>query len=123
LVNAISLQGKFNVQLAAQSEAPPLRQDSAGAVRVGDSRVLLELVIHAFQDGATPETIVRRYPTLLLADVYSVVTYYLRHRIEVEAYLATREEKAREVRGRIESQQGNLREIRERLLGKRQSRA
>ena len=44
----------------AHAEAPPLREDAAGAVRVGDSRVLLELVIHAFQDGATPETIVAR---------------------------------------------------------------
>ena len=48
----------------AQAEAPPLREDAAGALRVGNSRVLLELVIRAFQDGATPETIVQRYSTL-----------------------------------------------------------
>jgi hypothetical protein len=27
-----------------QSEAPPIRQDESGVLRVGDSRVLLELV-------------------------------------------------------------------------------
>ena len=81
-------------------------------MRVGASRVLLELVIRAFQDGATPETIVQRYSTLALSDVYAVIAYYLRHRSEVEVYLARREQKAEEVRGRIQSQQGeSLREL------------
>jgi uncharacterized protein (DUF433 family) len=106
--------------LTTQAEAPPLREDASGAVRVGDSRVLLELVIRAFQDGATPETVVQRYSTLALPDVYSVIAYYLRHRNEVEAYLARREQQAEEARLRIESQQGDLSEIRDRLLAKRQ---
>jgi uncharacterized protein (DUF433 family) len=110
------------VTFTLQAEAPPLRQDVAGALRVGDSRVLLELVIRAFQDGATPETIVQRYSTLALADVYSVITYYLRHRSEIEGYLAHREQKAEEVRSRIESRQGDLSEIRARLLTRRQAR-
>lgn len=106
----------------AQAEAPPLREDSAGAIRVGNSRVLLELVIRAFQDGATPETIVQRYSTLALPDVYAAIAYYLRHRIEIEDYLARREQKADEVQQRIESQQGDLSEIRSRLLAQRQPR-
>lgn len=106
----------------AQAEAPPLREDAAGAVRVGDSRVLLELVIRAFQDGATPETIVQRYSTLALPDVYAVIAYYLRHRSEIEGYLAQREQKADEVRQRIQNQQGDLSEIRARLLAQRQAR-
>ncbi len=105
-----------------QAEAPPLREDVAGAVRVGDSRVLLELVIRAFQDGATPETIVQRYSTLALPDVYAVIAYYLRHRSEVEGYLARREQEAEEVRKRLERQQGDLSEIRARLLARRQAR-
>ena len=104
---------------AAQPEAPPLREDVAGALRVGDSRVLLELVIRAFQDGATPETIVQRYSTLSLPDVYAVIAYYLRHPSEVESYLAQREREAQEVRQRIESRQGDLGEIRARLLAHR----
>ena len=106
----------------AQSEAPPLREEATGALRVGDSRVLLELVIRAFQDGATPETIVQRYATLTLPDVYAVIAYYLRHRNEVENYLAQREQKADEVRQRIQNQQGDLSEIRARLLDQRQAR-
>ena len=37
----------------------PLREDPPGVLRVGKSRVLLELVIHAFQRGETPEGIVQ----------------------------------------------------------------
>jgi uncharacterized protein (DUF433 family) len=99
----------------------PIREDAAGALRVGDSRILLELVIRAFQDGATPETIVQRYSTLTLPDVYAVIAYYLRHRTEVEEYLARREQQAEEVRQRIESQQGDLSAIRARLLARRQA--
>ena len=105
----------------AQAEAPPLHEDASGALRVGESRVLLELVIRAFQDGATPETIVERYATLALGDVYAVIAYYLRHRGEIEEYLAGRERKAEEVRQRIEDQQGDLSEIRARLLARRQA--
>jgi uncharacterized protein (DUF433 family) len=105
----------------AQVEAPPLREDASGALRVGDSRVLLELVVRAFQDGATPETIVQRYSTLTLPDAYAVIAYYLRHRNEVEEYLARREQQAEEVRKRIEGQQGDLSAIRARLLARRQA--
>ena len=104
-----------------QTEAPPLREDAGGAMRIGDSRVLLELVVRAFQDGATPETIVQRYSTLALADVYAVIGYYLRHRNEIEGYLTRREEKAEDVRRRLETRQGDLGEIRARLLARRQA--
>src|SRR5438552_2351622 len=115
-----SKQENSTVGFTAQAEAPPLREDADGALRVGDSRVLLELVIRAFQDGATPETIVQRYSTVALPDVYAVIAYYLRHRSEVEGYLAGREQKAEEVRQRLETQQGDLSEIRARLLAQRQ---
>jgi uncharacterized protein (DUF433 family) len=109
------------VPFAAQAEAPPLREDADGALRVGDSRVLLELVVHAFQDGATPESIVQRFSTLSLADAYAVIAYYLRHPIEVQGYLEQRERRAEEVRARIQERQGDLSHIRERLLARRQS--
>ena len=102
-----------------RTEAPPLSEDGTGALRVGNSRVLLEIVVRAFQDGATPETIVQRYSTLALPDVYAVLAYYLRHPSEVEEYLARREQQAEEVQQRIESQQGDLKGIRARLLTQR----
>jgi uncharacterized protein (DUF433 family) len=104
-----------------QPEAPPLHQDASGALRVGASRVLVELVIRAFQDGATPEAIAQRYPTATLADIYAVIAYYLRHRQELEAYLAEREQQAQEVRQRIERHQGDLADLRRRILAGQRS--
>src|SRR5262245_43791559 len=83
----------------------PLRQEATGAIRVANTRVLLELVIRAFQDGATPETIVQRYETLQLADVYAVIGYYLKHKQQVEDYLRQREAQAEEIRRKIEAGQ------------------
>lgn len=80
---------------------------------------LLELVIHAFQDGATPETICQRYPTLSIADVYSVIAYYLRHRDELDEYLSEREQKTEEMDARMVARQGDLAEITARLLARR----
>ncbi|HEX4794077.1 MAG TPA: DUF433 domain-containing protein [Humisphaera sp.] len=104
---------------AVHAEVPPFREDQAGAIRVGESRVLLEIVIHALQDGATPETIVQRYDTLALQDVYSVIAYYLRHRREIEEYLEKREQEADAVQGRIEAAQPDMSEIRARLTAAR----
>ena len=106
--------------IVLHSEAPPLREDASGALRVGSSRVLVELVIRAFQDGATPEAIAQRYPTATLADIYAVIAYYLRHRQEVEAYLAEREQQAQEVRQRIERHQGDLSDLRQHLRARQQ---
>ena len=110
---------KHFTTLEIQTDTPPLTQDDSGAVRIANTRVLLELVIRAFEDGATPETIVQRYPSTTLADIYAVIAYYLRHRGLVESYLAERERQAETTRKRIEAQQGDLAEVRRRLLGQR----
>jgi uncharacterized protein (DUF433 family) len=106
------------MEIILQSEAPPLRQDVSGALRVGHSRVLVELVVRAFQDAATPEAIAQRYPAATLADIYAVIAYYLRHREDIGAYLIEREQRAQEVRQRIEARQGNLAHLRDRLLAR-----
>lgn len=111
------------MSIALRLEKPPMVEDSTGAIRVGGSRVLLELVIHAFQDGASPESIVQRYDTLSLSDVYSTIGYFLRHQESVGAYLKQREEMAKAVRQSVMSQQPDMRLIRSRLIAKRESMA
>jgi uncharacterized protein (DUF433 family) len=105
--------------LAIEPQPVPLRLDETGAVRVGQTSVLLELVIRAFQDGATPETIVQRYDTLCLADVYAVISYYLTHRQAIDDYLRGREEEAEELRRRIEVAQPHRPGFRDELLARR----
>jgi uncharacterized protein (DUF433 family) len=71
----------------------PLRTDEHGAIRIGNTRVLLELLIHAYYMGETPEGIVDSYPTLTTADVYAVIGYYLANRDEIDAYVRQRDER------------------------------
>ena len=107
------------MSVAFSAEPVPLRKDQNGDIRVGDSRVLLDMVVHAFDHGATPETIVQMYPTLNLPDVYAAITYYLRHCPEVKQYLDTRERRAEQTRQMVRTQQPDMQEIRQRLLQRR----
>jgi uncharacterized protein (DUF433 family) len=61
--------------------------DEGGVVRVGNSRISLDLVVEQCENGMMPEDLVRAYDTLVLADVHAVIAYYRRHRDEVRAYL------------------------------------
>jgi len=99
-------------------EPVPLEMDADGVVRVGGTRVTLDTVLAAFQEGATAEEIVQQYPSLHLADVYAVIGYYLRRRQEVEAYLRERQQKANEVRQQNESR-FDPHGVRDRLLARR----
>lgn len=94
--------------------AVPLREEPAGVFRVGQSRVLLELLLRAFKAGATPESIVQSYDTLNLADVYAVVSRYLAAPAPFESYLRQCDDAAEKTRRKIEefqTSQGNLRAI------------
>lgn len=83
----------------------PLREDPPGVLRVGASRVLLELVIHAHQHGESPEGIVDMYPDLELGEVFAVIAYYLARRSEVDEYLRQCDQKAEAMRRKIEASQ------------------
>ena len=107
------------MNMPIQSVEVPLFDDGHGGLRVTGTRVLLERIVHAFEDGATPEGIVQSYDTLQLADVYAVLTWYLRHRAEVEAYLHMRAEAADAIRRTIEAKQPDRAELRARLLSRR----
>jgi len=76
--------------------------DAEGVIRVGGTRVTLDTVVAAYMRGCTPEQIVQDYSSLDIADVYGVIAYYLRNRVELDAYLETRREKAQEVRKELE---------------------
>jgi uncharacterized protein (DUF433 family) len=93
----------------------PLRVDETGTIRVGQTRVTLELVVSRFDQGESPEEIISGFPSLQLADVYAVVTYCLQHRPEVEAYLQEQERRAARVRKLIEAR-FDQRGLREKLL-------
>ena len=106
--------------LPLQAEPPPLRVDEGGVVRVGQSRVSLDLVVEQYENGMSPEDLVRAYDTLELADVHAVIAYYLRHRAEVRAYLKGRQEEAEALRAKLEAERPRV--SREELLARRSAR-
>jgi hypothetical protein len=75
-------------------------------------------VVALFHQGSTAEDIAEQLSSLDLADVYAVISYYLRHQVEVEAYLQQQRQQAEQV------QQENQRRfpahgLRDRLLARR----
>jgi len=104
--------------LVITTEPIPLETDADGVVRVGGTRVTLDTIVAAFNEGATAEEIVYQYPSLHLADVYAVISYYLRRRSEVETYLRQRQQQAAYTRKQNEAR-FDPHGVRDRLLARR----
>ena len=60
---------------------------STNDIRIKGTRIGIEFVIRDYRQGASPEEIVLRYPTLTLERVHAVITYYLHHRESMDAYV------------------------------------
>ncbi|MSU57104.1 MAG: DUF433 domain-containing protein [Pedosphaera sp.] len=99
-------------------ERVPLAENGSGVIHVAGTRVTLDTVAEAFHEGATAEEIVQQYPSLMLADVYSVLGYLLRHQAEVAAYLETRAAQRKTTR-RENEERFNPQGVRARLLARR----
>ena len=69
----------------------PVRSDEQGILRVGDTQIKLEDVFSAYQVGYTPERIKAQFPMLKLADIYTLIGYYLNNKDEADAYVQERE--------------------------------
>lgn len=104
--------------MTTESLAMPLDTGADGVVRIAGTRVTLDTVVLAFQEGASAEEIAQQYPSLSLPSVYAVIAYYLAHRDEVEAYLRDRDEQVALVRKRNE-QRFDPTDVRARLLARR----
>jgi uncharacterized protein (DUF433 family) len=102
---------------AIRPEPVPLTGDTAGRLMVAGTRVPLDTLVAAFERGDSPEAIHESYPTVKLGDIYAIFTYCLRHRSDVDAYLAARSEQRASHRAAVEAKfppEG----LRARLLGR-----
>jgi uncharacterized protein (DUF433 family) len=104
--------------LIPTAEPLPLVTDANGVVRISKSRITLDTIVTAFLEGAIAEEIREQYPSLQLADIYSVISYYLRHQAEVDAYLLERQRLATEVQKEAERRFNPI-GVRDRLLARR----
>ena len=109
-----------NRQREDTADRPSLRVDHGGVIRVGNSRISLDLVVEQYENGMTPEDMIRAYDTLELADVHAAIAYYLRHHVEVRAHLKRRKEEAEALRAKIEAERPRV--SRDELLARRQTR-
>jgi uncharacterized protein (DUF433 family) len=104
-------------RIPLESNRPSLRIEDGGVIRVGNSRISLDLIVEQYDNGMTPEDMVRAYDTLALADAHAAIAFYLRNPEEVRAYLTQRQEQAATLRASIEKERPRL--SREDLLARR----
>jgi uncharacterized protein (DUF433 family) len=71
-------------------EAVPLVTGTEGVILVAGTRVPLDTVVLAFQDGATAEEIAHQSPSISLGAAYQVIGYYLQHREDLAPYFEKR---------------------------------
>lgn len=90
---------------------------------VPNTRISLDALVAAFKRGKTPEVSHDSYESVSPADVYAIFTYYLRHRSEVEAYLAQQEREGAEIQARIEAEHPLSDGLRAKLLAPSTSRS
>jgi uncharacterized protein (DUF433 family) len=58
---------------------------------VESTRISLDSIVYAFQQGLLPEGIVQSFPLLTLEQVYGAIAFYLANRDEIDTYLAEEE--------------------------------
>jgi uncharacterized protein (DUF433 family) len=78
-------------------------QTPEGGWRLSGSRVSLDSIVHAYWEGHSPEAIAEDFPTLSLEQVYGAIAFYLRHREEVDRYLAAQDARWEQVRNASEA--------------------
>ena len=106
-----------NLDVTLVVDEIPLVRDAHGTYRVGGTRVTLDLVVRAFNRGATAEEIVQKYDNLRLPDVYQVFGYYLKHADELAEYF---ENRSREEEAALSSHpEWTPKGLRDRLLARR----
>ncbi len=70
-------------------------------IRIKGNRIDIEIVLEDYLEGASPEEILLRYPTLNLEKIHATILYYLAKKEEVEAYL----ERVRQLDEKAEQEQ------------------
>ncbi len=96
-----------------------LTKTSDGTIRIGKTRVALESIVHHFSMGATAEEIAQKFPSLKLAEVYGVISYFLENHDEVAKYVLQQEAESDEIQNEFELKfQTAIVEMRKRILAR-----
>lgn len=84
------------MSLTLEAQPLPLRLDESGTIRIANTRVTLDTLVNFYNQGYSPERLVEAFDSLALPDVYAAIGYYLRHKTDVDRYMAERRKRAEE---------------------------
>jgi uncharacterized protein (DUF433 family) len=84
--------------------SPYLEPVAPGALRIAGTRVGLEHLIWAYNDGFTAEELALQYRTVTLEQVHGVIAYYLANKAAVDEYLRDCTEQGEALRLQLERQ-------------------
>jgi uncharacterized protein (DUF433 family) len=96
----------------------PLARDESGVIRVGGTRVTLDLIVKYHRQGHSAESIASKFPTLRLSDVYAAMAFYLANSDAVDREIEFGKQQADEWRAKLAPFAPTPERI-ERLLAKR----
>jgi uncharacterized protein (DUF433 family) len=95
----------------------PLTTSDKGVVYVSSTRIPIDFIIYEYLEGATAEDIVQNYPSLSLPAIHAVLSCYLTHKTEVNAYMAQQEQVA-EAKYLEIAERSQQKDLRQRLLAR-----
>ena len=83
----------------------PLTLWKDGTIRVKNTRLLIDMIVLAHNRGECPEEIYESFPSdvYTVADVYTIIAYYLKNKAKIDKYLAEREKEAEEYWAKVEA--------------------
>ena len=84
----------------------PLVQLETGGVRVRNSRVTLETIVHRMQVGDTVEEIHDGFPTVSVTQIKEILAWYYDNKADADEYLQEIDELLTRLRQEAESQPG-----------------
>jgi uncharacterized protein (DUF433 family) len=107
------------MSITIHADPVPLRVDEHGVIRIGDSRLALEVLLDFHNQGMSAEAIAQGYQDIVTqGDVYAVLAYYHRHQDEVDDYLRRRDQEAEALRRQLEATQAPRPGFRDELLAR-----
>ncbi len=98
----------------------PIRRDLGGALRVGSTRMVYELVIGAFQEGHDPRDVCEMFPGVDLGEISLLYGHYLLNRDKHDEMYRLYEEAGDRIRKRIEASGHGGLELKEKLRARLQ---
>jgi uncharacterized protein (DUF433 family) len=85
-------------------------EERDGGYYVAGTRVSLDSIVHCFNEGMSPETILGEFDTLTLAQVYGAIANYLEDQQAIDTYLLRQEQRFARVRRGAGSLPADLRQ-------------